>query len=302
MTSIRDCAALAADVYDRTGNSVATSAGWMRLDGQNWTYGFAAGRYQKANEHVVAFRGTDTDDSVDLLSDAVMVPMTEPGAARLAFQTLFRQYGVDNLSVAALVAPQLAESLVQFQPVATVIERHANQVPTEQLRQALAYFDSCQPRPRFITGHSLGGALAQLVAHERGVPAIAFNSPFMGTLRGAMPASSQLILQINTVGDPLSLATQSVGNLPHGRVITVSIPPRHQPPQMQRRPRGFLDVVAPAAAMAYREAEAQAQYHRQLLGYVGEAMLYYHSMGELLLAILREPRFAMPLLDDLTNV
>lgn len=96
MASVRDCAVLAFDVYDRTGNSAATGAGWTRLDPANWSYGFAAGQYRRRDQAVVAYRGTDTDDSRDIIADAVMVPLARPGAGTHTLRTLLTQYGVDK--------------------------------------------------------------------------------------------------------------------------------------------------------------------------------------------------------------
>ncbi|MGH7470716.1 MAG: hypothetical protein ACRENP_22435 [Longimicrobiales bacterium] len=256
MPTVQDCATLAFDVYDRTGNETAQRAGWTRVDGQNWAPGFAAGHYRKNAEMVVAFRGTDTDDSRDILSDAAMVPLLRRGAAQDALLALARQYNLEQHAVTAAVAGRIIDVIAQTGPVSVAIESFANQVPIEQLRHGLAYFDRVQPRPQFVTGHSLGGALAQLVSQQRSVPALAFNSPSMGTIRGAVPVTSMLIAQINARGDPLILATQSVGNLPHGRVITVEIQPYACPPQLQRRPLGWMNLLVPVPALLQREWSA----------------------------------------------
>lgn len=309
MPSIQDCAALSLDVYDRGGNSTAASAGWTRIDGQNWRNGFAAGQYQQGSDLVVAFRGTDTDDASDLLGDAMMVPILTTGAAQHAVQSIFREAGVHDPNMITLLAPRLAEAFLNIPAIRLAIRVAANRVPETQLQDALAYFDRCSPRPRFVSGHSLGGALAQLVSHERSVPAVAFNSPYMGTLRGATQASSQVILMVNAWGDPLSVATRAAGNLPHGReiVLTVEGPPA-TPPQLQRRDLRWSDLLSTlsplgtAVRLSVREGEAQARYYRAFLSYLGEVLLHYHSMAVLLAELMRDRRYSLQLQEDLANV
>lgn len=304
MASVNDCAALADDVYSREHNELARGARWQRLDAQNWSYGFAAGTYQRGDERVIAFRGTDTDDSEDIFgSNALMVPLMQAGAARTALESLFREYGVDDGNALSVVAPRVIERIAQLDLVQSYIRLHLNRVPA-QLTRALEYFDRCDPPPRFITGHSLGGALAQLVAQQRSVPAIAFNAPFMGTLQGVVPASSMLIAQINSRGDPLSLATQNVGNLPHGRVIWIVLPqPPVRPPVFQRRQLRWTQLATGGmGAVAMREAEAHARYYRELLTYLGEVMLYYHGMDQLRRTLAGNRRYGQPLSGDLGNI
>jgi hypothetical protein len=304
VASVNDCAVLSNDVYNRENNELANSARWQRLDAQNWSYGFAAGTYQRGDERVIAFRGTDTDDSEDIFgSNALMVPLMQAGAARTALESLFREYGVDDGNALSVVAPRVLEGIVQLSLVRSYIRLFLNRVPG-QLNQALEYFDGCEPRPRFVTGHSLGGALAQLVAQQRSVPAIAFNSPFMGTLEGGVPATSMLVAQVNSRGDPLSLATQNVGNLPHGRVIWIALPsPPVRPPVFQRRQLRWTQLATGGlGAVAMREAEAHTRYYRELLSYLGEAMLYYHSMEQLRLALAGMRRYGQPLTNDLGNL
>jgi hypothetical protein len=303
MASIRDCAELSQDVYDRTGNTQASAVGWSRRDPINWGQGFAAGTYDKRGETVIAFRGTETDDGDDLISDAMMVPLTHPGDAMVTLQTLLRHYNVSNTGVIANIAPQLLENLFQSPAAKIGVYALANTAPREQLQKALAYFDRAKPRPAFVTGHSLGGALAQLVSQQRDVPCVAFNSPHMGDLQGVVPMTSMLIVQVNANGDPLSLATRAAGNLTHGRVITVNIPPFHAPPQYepQNLPR-WATLVAPVTTMVFRALSAEIRYSKALLAYLGEVMLYYHSMENLCNAVKQNGNFSVALQPDMRNV
>jgi hypothetical protein len=308
--SIHDCAILAQDVYDRTGNAQAMDARWVRRDPQNWGNGFAAGTYSKGADTVIALRGTETDDSRDLISDAMMAPLARPGAAQSTLEGLLRTYHVSGSNLIAATAPLLVEALMQSTVIRAVIAVRANQVPGEQVQRALQYFDSCATRPTMVTGHSLGGALAQIVSQQRNVPCVAFNSPHMGDLGastgadgarvdGMVPMSSQTLLQVNADLDPLSMATAAVGNLAHGRVITVKLPPFHAAPT-----RHSVDVplwaslLAPVAAAmydGYQTASAELSFHRELMQYLGEIMLYGHSMANLCATIARDGRYAVML-------
>src|SRR5690349_11819014 len=160
MTSILDCATLAEHVYVRADSCPAL--GWNRQDGMSWSRGFAAGTYTRGGECVVAFRGTETDDSADLAADLMMVPVTQPGAARRAVEALFEQYDTEHRSVLAAFAPQLIDRVLHLSPIRTRVQQYANSVPTQQVAEALRYFDQCKPTPQVVVGHSLGGALAQI--------------------------------------------------------------------------------------------------------------------------------------------
>ena len=314
--SIHDCAILAQDVYDRTGNAQAMDARWVRRDPQNWGNGFAGGTYSKGADVVISLRGTETDDSRDLISDAMMVPLARPGAARATLDHLLHNYHVSGPNLLASAVPPLVEALMQNGTMRDLIRTSANQVPGEQVQRALQYFDRCSPRPTMVTGHSLGGALAQVVSQQRNVPCVAFNSPHMGDLgasagadggrvEGMIPMTSQTLLQVNANLDPLSVATAAVGNLTHGRVITVVIPPFHEAPT-----RHTVDVplwaslLAPTAAYlydTYQTVSGELSFHRELIQHLGDAMLYGHSMANLCAAIAREGRYSAMLRPDLSN-
>jgi pimeloyl-ACP methyl ester carboxylesterase len=297
-----DLAILAADVYDREGTStLASAAGWRRRDPKNFTEGFAAGTYDRDGIVVVAFRGTETDDSKDLLTDATMVPLCDPAQARGMMDQLFRQYQVTEPSVLTTVAPRVLDAVLSARSIREGIAAHANQVPNMQLHDALSYVRQLPRAPQFVAGHSLGGALAQCVALQRTIPGISFNGPFMGNLRGAVPQSSASLLYINTIGDPLSFATKAVGNLPQAGEIAVQIPPfsrRAPTPGAPAEVPWWRRVAMPFVAAlesGYHEFDRQRRFHAELVGYLGEIMLYHHSMANLLQQMRGSGRFAAPL-------
>ena len=308
MPSIGDCALLAQDIYDRTGGSSAADAGWSRRDPMNWGNGFAAGTYVKGTEVVVAFRGTETDDAEDLISDAMMVPLTQRGQAQSTLRSLLREYNVTSLNLITAYAPSILEGLMQQPVMRAVIRSRANQVPGEQLHAALQYFGRSSPAPTMVTGHSLGGALAQLVSLQRGVRCVAFNSPHMGdlgasstargaTVAGAVPMSSQLLVQVNADRDPLSMATRGI-NTTHGREIIVPLPTYHAPPSRRSAEAPWLvQLIAPIPSFFYRELN----YNRELLAYMGDIMLDGHSMANLCTAVRALGRFSNPLRPDMSN-
>lgn len=306
MASVVDCAALALDVYDRgTGprlNYIAAEQGWTRVDGQNWSPGFAAGVYRKDEEVVIAYRGTDGDDPNDILSDAQMVPRVPEGTAQRTLDTLVRRYGVSaNGDLAWL--PGVVEAFAQLDFVQSSVREYANRIPQSQSRQALAYFDQCQPAPSMVVGHSLGGALAKIISLQRSLLGIAFNSPFMGDLQGVAPMSSAQILSINTEGDPLSLATRAAGNLGHGRNITITVPqPEQNRPRPPRRPSTWQMILFPIPTMI-QQAQRRLQHQRDLLSYLAMSMGHYHSMANLYHALQRGgARFRTPLEPGFRNL
>ncbi|MDH3466609.1 MAG: hypothetical protein OES26_12035 [Gammaproteobacteria bacterium] len=337
MISLLDCAVLADDVYNREDNNLAISHGWRRVDGQNWPDGFAAGLYEKGNERVIAFRGTD--DVSDAIADAQMVPVAEDQRVRSVTPAILRAYGLqDNveLNSGALVLG----TLLTHRQTRSAVATWANRAPTNQTTQALAYYDRSRRPPRFVVGHSLGGALAKIVSQRRAIPAIAFNSPFMGSMHGVAPVSSPSIWSVNTIGDPLSLATHQAGNLPHGRTIAVRIArfSRRPPPQPElpaytrpvscprtaeawyRRPEGILqaaasnacevamdawDSVGSTLSMPERYLQMLRQYpayYAGLFTYLKDAALHHHSMENLRTAIGRNRQYRQALPSNLSSV
>jgi len=324
--SFFECACLAEDVYHRENNDLASAIGWTRVDAQNWQNGFAAGLYRKNNTTVVSFRGTDTDDIDDILADLRMIPLSELDLTEELPQALLHAYGVDaqEMQVGGYIVGQIATSAATRRR----IRAHANQVPREQVQQALQYFLSIEPRPAVLVGHSLGGALAKIVSLEHNIRAIAFNSPFMGDLQGVRPISSLYISSINARLDPLSMATDLVGNLAHGQTILVdtapypeALPVRPEVAQYTRPvscPRGgrgyspeailrdataaaceafmgsLVDPVARAVSWPVRALDMLTRYphyYLQLVTYAAGAAGYFHSMEQLRLKMAQQARF-----------
>ena len=311
MVTALDCAYLAEDVYSREDNRLAQSEGWRRLDAQNWSNGFAAGLYEKNGERVIAFRGTETDDVEDLIADAHMVPAASPRQIQRVVPTLLNEYGVGDRTEMQVGGAMLGGILSSLEARAATAVL-ANQVPPEQTQQAESYLRRQSTPPTYLTGHSLGGALAKVIALRSGIACVAFNSPFMGHLRGVVPMSSEQIISINARLDPLSLATRTVGNPPHGPVIEVetarcrSVPPSR--PRDYECPRvgsdwymseqgiygymatAFCEVTRPIGA-AVTASERYLEYEQGLLRHLGEAALHYHSMGNLRASMMPMPRF-----------
>lgn len=331
MISALDCALLSEDVYNRDNNNLAARAGWRRLDARNWGHGFAAGAYVRGNERVVAFRGTDTDDPHDILADAQMVPDAPPDRVAQVIPSLLRHYGLSD-STELRVGGALLGGILNSGRARRFIRAAGNQIPARQSRQASEYITSQSPAPAVVTGHSLGGALAQYISVSMALPGVAFNSPFMGDLRGMPPVCGNLV-KINTRGDPLSLATEAAGNLAHGEVVLVDIP-RHAgspppPPRMEayHRPNvcprastagnivenylsgqiastceALVDVWEPVgrAATAPQRGlnfifSTYPDYVSSLLGYLGSLCGHYHSMENLRRQMERDRRFQQAL-------
>jgi len=325
MPTALDCAILSEDVYNQSTGKAATSAGWSRINPQSWGGGFAGAAYQRGPELVVAFRGTETDDRNDLIADAHMIPAAPPDRILGVLPALLQEYDLsDNLEMQ--VGGMLLGGIISNWRSRLIVGTFANQVPPQQTASANTYINNLGMTPYCITGHSLGGALAKTVSLNRSIPCVAFNSPFMGDLRGIPPISSPLVKSINTKGDPLSLATEAAGNLSHGENILVQVrnfperPPARPSMENYTRPtfcprsssgngwvanmviehvlqptcEDVLDAWEPvgrARNLIRYTFDAYPDYVSSLMGYLGRAALYYHSMTNLRKAMSSLPIF-----------
>lgn len=217
MVTIKDCAVMAESVY---GFNLCNEVGWTEAHSHHGTHGFAAATYEKNGHFVVAFRGTDED--IDWVENVRMVPVASEENVRRVIPGLLEAYGLGDREELT-VMNSIVSQLVSYARAQALIGDEANQVPPHQTPQAEAYLARLGSTPVVVTGHSLGGALAKVVALRHALIGVAFNSPFMGNLEGVPPVSSPQIFNINAVGDPLSSATRSVGNLPTGREFQVQV-------------------------------------------------------------------------------
>ena len=71
----------------------------------------------------------------------------------------------------------------------------------------------------FVTGHSLGGGLAQIVAATLGLKGVAFNAPSVSQL-GFTLKDPTTFVNVNISNDPVSRATRAVGNQ-LGEIISI---------------------------------------------------------------------------------
>ncbi len=299
MATLKELGALSEDVYNRSDNKLSRRVGYTRSDPQNWTAGFAGGAYRKQGETVVAFRGTD--DGQDMVSNAMMVPLLEPGAARNGLRAMAEELEVDDDLVMSRVLPSMAEDIMSRRSVRNRIARSANRVP-EQLDEALAYLDRQSPTPSWVTGHSLGGALAQLVGEARGVPAVAFNSPNLGFIGGATPVTSTGILLFNARLDPLSLVTREVGNPAHGRVESVEVARFRRPPSRTRREFRWRDILTPIPVRVAQRVRSESEHYAALISYLLEAMFHYHGIGTLNTYLGKHGRYNRTLATDFSGL
>lgn len=298
-----ELAVMAEDCYNLIGGSVAAQfwndAGWVREAGvaKDANSGFAAVRYWKNGVAVIAYRGTS--DPTDAVADANMTPLLREGVANHALEKLLQAYGVGDRRTSVRIATEFSAGVLESSLTQKAVGKWGNRVPAGQTREALSFYDATFPKPVMVVGHSLGGALAKTVGDNRKVVSVGFNSPYMGGMQGVFQHSSMLETSIDTVGDPLSLLTREVGNLPHGRVINVEIHPLSRlPPQPPNVPAprqnceirdfgalGLSGYLGCKAGVWVRhkatQAGAELDYLSELGDFLQEAALHYHSMANL---------------------
>ena len=110
---------------------------------------------------------------------------------------------------------------------------------------------------------------------------------------GAVPQSSGQLIYVNAIGDPLSFSTSSMGHLPHGPVHDVRRPAFLRWRVDSSRP-SWLFALSPALSMGLDVADTVRSY-ADILSYLGDVMLYHHSIDTLAPVVSRDQRFASPL-------
>lgn len=193
----RDFAALCAGIYSR---GCTTAAGFARFgDVDLRLSGFQAAVFRRANgsglDWVVAIAGTQATDGdvADIVADAgfggALTGMVSSALGVLGGGLLWHQCAC-------------AEDMV----------RNANQVMGRGHRL-------------YITGHSLGGGIAQIVSARTGVPAVAISAPAVTAVSGVegeWQRTRSRITCLRVRNDPIN-HTGNVGNW-LGRVVRLESP------------------------------------------------------------------------------
>ncbi len=204
---ILDLARLADAAYDV---NAAAGPGFTRSFYGDLASGFKGSHFSFPTgtglDVIVAFAGTETDTTDDVLADV---------GFGVGVSGLLGPVGL------LLGAAGLRQLLEQFRGA------------MEMCRQAQWYAARVRGRV-VVTGHSLGGGLASMVACSLGLPAATFNCPATSQL--GFRAGSARILNIAIVGDPinhtlnlgrrigetLTLQTEFSGGAAHSMVNTVA--------------------------------------------------------------------------------
>ncbi len=180
--TITELAKMSAESYNVA--SIAPVDSFKSVQSINGTAGFFAQIYQNGNQVVVAFRGS-----------------------------VFEGNEYDNLkSIAA------DKSFVLGQPTS---------IFQSDVSQATALLKTLEAEPQFagdnftLTGHSLGGAIAQLEGNATGLPTTAFDAPGAGKLISALSTqlnfggtsfvNSGTNTNIRLYGDQVSVVGQAIG-------------------------------------------------------------------------------------------
>lgn len=178
--SVLTCAWCAADVYESSAKALPLhlrSQGWQRLS-QHITRNneFFARTYIKkdiSNTVIIAYRGTVLNKWLNLTNDLEIALKRTPS---FTGQTL--QYYLKSCALLTELRPLAQNKNLRF----------------------------------ILTGHSLGGALAQWLAVKINLPTVAFNSPGIGNLPGINAAKTYPnILNVNALDDGIHLVGKAIG-------------------------------------------------------------------------------------------
>lgn len=245
MISVITCAEMSNHVYS---NSVSgLTDGWKQLHasegpvyrvewGANSTHkvrtdsGFFGAIYKHSSDHfVVAFRGTELADPGDIFADL-------------------------SIGRATLTAVRSILGSAGFQ--------HEQVKDAKKLVSLATSKYSISPNNCLVTGHSLGGALAKVVAAPLGYKVVAFNSPGMRSVLIDSVSRSKIV-NVQTTGDIVSTVGEQE-----------TIP---------------LDVTLPL------KSTQVGKYGREIK--IPESVFGQHSMHNMLRQVLLEPdRFGASLL------
>lgn len=280
--SVSEAAYLADDVY-HAGRHCGT-VGWKRIHGHDTGGGFAAARFRKGDLYAVAFRGTD-DFHDWLFANLFMAPQLDSRRVERVLKILLSLYGIRDRNLDLIVRVII---LAMNHPNAVfgsrVVGLFTNRVPPWQTDQAIQYFDATPGPVVGVTGHSLGGALAKAISSQRSVPSVAFNSPFMGTMKGTGQKFSPLIRNVFTPLDPLTIITRELGNQSQGRVTSRLVEHFPRPPEWySSRDQAWLGRVI--GELPDGEPKRQLEGVANIIAWLGAAALHYHSMGTMRRAI-----------------
>jgi hypothetical protein len=144
---------------------------------------------------------------------------------------------------------------------------------------------------RAVTGHSLGGALAQWVCEQTGpggrinikqgndssmsLPGLSFNGPFMGDLQGMRLGAGGELVCVNNIRDPLSKLTKLAGAKDHATHKSVEID------------AGLFKAPPPSPyennwTTLYSDVKSNFTTYKDVaFAWYGAAALYYHGIDTL---------------------
>lgn len=281
--TILACALFANDVYSNTNKA----PGWTRVAQSSAAdNGFFGAAYGYNGSVIVALRGTQ--EMQDVVDDLNMIPGIDGTVAERVMRKMAIEYckGTPAQLTAVQNIGAFGKFLFTRAGVRKGVEKWGNRIPPNQARNACTFAKQvnslCKTKGlkiRCFTGHSLGGALAQYLSEQTGdgglteikekIPAVAFNSPSMGTISGMRKGMGGGILCVNARLDPLSLATKLAGNDTHAsdenHYIHVETWKMDAPPQIPAQPT----------------AKEQGAFNAWFLKAAGR----YHSMDNLYLAL-----------------
>lgn len=208
-------AALAASVYKDEISRVGPYARQMlRREDSN---GFHAALYMRSVggkiEYVLSFAGSEpSEGGVDWKADVAFGGSTAGtiGAGLQALGSIVPGLGLMGSGLSSLAA-------------------EGNQLLTQQKGWAISFTElaqrTVQSWPLTLTGHSLGGGLAQIAAAHTGVPAVSFSAPAVSAVQGVSAAYAKrrpTIVNFRIQNDPVNVSEKTGHRL--GVVVNLMSP------------------------------------------------------------------------------